>query len=74
MSKLTNLQMDIFSSDLLMSLFSSAAHSYRQDSLVRPFPSYFLNSNNDKDFELLVRILAFLSTLCSGTAAMISLI
>lgn len=40
--------------ELIWSILSSAATSYRADTLLRPFPSQFILENGDKDLKSLV--------------------
>lgn len=40
--------------DLKMSLFSAALHSYRCDSILKPFPNKFITSNKEKLFDEIV--------------------
>lgn len=42
--------------DFLLCLFIAAVKSYRADRCVRPFPKKYVNSDNEKDFQLLVSI------------------
>ena len=51
------LTQDLQAADFQWSLFTAALHSYRHDSVLRPFPPMFTTGNNDnKDFESLVCI------------------
>ena len=45
---------DVLAADLVWSLFYSALHSYRHDSVLRPFPSDYMPSEGEKDFTALV--------------------
>ena len=40
--------------ELRWSLFVAALHSYRFDSVLRPFPPLFVKDNGEKDFKSLV--------------------
>ena len=40
--------------DLSITLFQSAANSYKHDSLLRPFPPFFID-NGERDIDRLVR-------------------
>jgi hypothetical protein len=47
---------DIKGADLKLSIFISAANSFKRDSLLSPFPKSYQNgSGGIKDFDLLVR-------------------
>lgn len=45
---------DQLSNDLRWCLLSAAVHSYRSESLVRPFPPEFMRDDGVKDFDTLV--------------------
>ncbi|XP_071964908.1 protein mono-ADP-ribosyltransferase PARP16-like [Antedon mediterranea] len=47
---------DAVSCDLLWSLFSAALFTYRHDTVLRPFPSDFIDTNGEKDFENLENV------------------
>ena len=52
------LTQDLQAADFQWSLFVAALHSYRHDSVLRPFPPMFTTDDNDnKDFDRLVCIL-----------------
>ncbi|KAL0480940.1 mono [ADP-ribose] polymerase [Acrasis kona] len=40
--------------ELYMCLLSTAAHSNRKDNALRPFPKYFIDENNTRDFDRLI--------------------
>lgn len=44
---------EILSKDFLFSLFYSAVHSYKCDTLIRPFPSSYKDGEDQKDFDAL---------------------
>lgn len=52
---LQRLEQDITSADLRWSLFISALESYRHDSILRPFPSAYLEGDGTKNFQRLVQ-------------------
>uniref|UniRef100_UPI0000520DAD mono [ADP-ribose] polymerase PARP16 n=1 Tax=Ciona intestinalis TaxID=7719 RepID=UPI0000520DAD len=47
--------MDIVSCDFLYSLCVSAALNYKRDSLLRPFPPFFVNEDQEKAFDDLIK-------------------
>ena len=51
---LQRLEKDTMSADLRWSLFISALESYRHDSILRPFPSAYLEGDGTKNFQRLV--------------------
>ena len=51
---LQRLESDITSADMRWSLFMSALESYRHDSILRPFPSAYLEDGGNKNFQALV--------------------
>ena len=51
---LSKVRKDAFAADLQISLFMSALHNYRHDSLLRPFPPGYLHENGEKNIEALV--------------------
>lgn len=59
MSKLTEikeiLSKDHLAADIKLSIFISAASSFKQDSLLSPFPKSYQSGDGIKDFEKLVR-------------------
>jgi hypothetical protein len=48
------LDKDLLSADVKVSIFGSAAISFKQDSLLSPFPKQYIGKDNVKDFEKLV--------------------
>lgn len=50
------LNRDLAAADMKLSLFISAAISYKQDSLLSPFPKMYLSDKGEKNFERLVNI------------------
>ena len=46
---------DVLASDVKVSIFASAAISFKQDSLLSPFPKHYMKEDGVKDFEKLVR-------------------
>ncbi|KAK2156304.1 hypothetical protein NP493_1983g00030 [Ridgeia piscesae] len=60
------LTQDLQAADFQWSLFVAALHSYRHDSVLRPFPPMFTTDDNDnKDFDRLVAIADSLPSLTS---------
>ena len=55
-SILSKVKKDPFAADLQISLFMSALHNYRHDSLLRPFPPQYLRENGEKDTNGLVSL------------------
>lgn len=51
---LQRLETDLTSADMRWSLFFSALESYRHDSILRPFPSAYLENEGSKNFQALV--------------------
>ena len=51
---LRKLETDITSADVRWSLFISALESYRHDSILRPFPSAYIEDDGNKNFQALV--------------------
>lgn len=51
---LRRLETDITSADGRWSLFISALESYRHDSILRPFPSAYIEDDGNKNFQVLV--------------------
>ena len=51
---LQRLASDITSADMRWSLFISALESYRHDSILRPFPSAYVEDGVNKNFQALV--------------------
>ena len=51
---LQRLETDLTSADMRWSLFFSALESYRHDSILRPFPSAYLEHEGSKNFQALV--------------------
>lgn len=45
---------DLLAADVKVSIFGSAAISFKQDSLLSPFPKSYIGKDNVKDFEKLV--------------------
>ena len=52
---LERVQSDPLAADLTLSLFAAAVHSYRHDSVLRPFPPAFIKGGLEKDRKALVR-------------------
>ena len=52
---LQTLARDQASADMRWSLFMAALESYRHDSILRPFPSAYLEDGGNKNFQALVR-------------------
>ncbi|KAK6192012.1 hypothetical protein SNE40_003568 [Patella caerulea] len=50
------IQLDPQAADLHLSLFSAALHSYRYDTVLRPFPPMFLQSDTEKDKTALEKV------------------
>lgn len=46
---LERVQSDPLAADLTLSLFAAAVHSYRHDSVLRPFPPAFIKGGSEKD-------------------------
>jgi hypothetical protein len=46
---------DLQAADAKLSIFTSAAISFKQDSLLSPFPKFYIGADGVKDFEKLVR-------------------
>uniref|UniRef100_T1JDR7 Poly [ADP-ribose] polymerase n=1 Tax=Strigamia maritima TaxID=126957 RepID=T1JDR7_STRMM len=53
------------SRDLLWNIFLSALNSYRHDTLVRPFPPFYIGESGEKDFHMLKEIANSVTTLDS---------
>ena len=53
---LQRLETDITSADMCWSLFISALESYRHDSILRPFPSAYVEDGENKNFQALVSV------------------
>jgi len=51
---LGKIRADPLAADLRFSLFIAALHSYRCDSVLRPFPPRFLTEDEEKDIDALV--------------------
>ena len=51
---LARLESDVISADMQWSLFMSALESYRHDSVLRPFPSAFVETDGNKKVKELV--------------------
>ena len=62
------LHRDPVAADLRLSLFMSAAQSYKRDSLLRPFPPAYITSDN-KDFDHLVRYTIYTYSINSDTGS-----
>lgn len=53
---LERLESDLPSADMQWSLFTSALESYRHDSILRPFPSAYVEDGDNKNFQGLVSV------------------
>ncbi|XP_068693823.1 protein mono-ADP-ribosyltransferase PARP16-like [Montipora capricornis] len=53
---LQRLERDLVSADMRWSLFVAALESYRHDSILRPFPSAYLEDGDNKNFQALILI------------------
>ena len=53
---LQRLESDLQSADMQWSLFMSALESYRHDSILRPFPSAYVEDGGNKNFQRLVSV------------------
>jgi len=53
---LQRLESDFSSADMQWSLFMSALESYRHDSILRPFPSAYVEDGGNKNFQRLVSV------------------
>ena len=54
---LARLKFDPIAADTRLSLFVAACESYRHDSILRPFPPFYVKEDGRKDIEGLVNIL-----------------
>ena len=53
---LQRLESDLSSADMQWSLFMSALESYRHDSILRPFPSAYVEDDGSKNVQRLVSV------------------
>lgn len=53
---LQRLESDLSSAEMQWSLFMSALESYRHDSILRPFPSAYVEDGGNKNFQRLVQV------------------
>lgn len=53
---LQRLRSDLSSADMQWSLFISALESYRHDSILRPFPSTYVEDGGNKKVQTLVSV------------------
>ena len=53
---LQRLESDLPSADMQWSLFIAALESYRHDSILRPFPSAYVEDDGNKNFQGLVSV------------------
>lgn len=53
---LQRLESDLSSADMQWSLFMSALESYRHDSILRPFPSAYVEDEGNKNVQRLVSV------------------
>ena len=53
---LQRLESDLSSAEMQWSLFMSALESYRHDSILRPFPSAYVEDGGNKNFQRLVSV------------------
>lgn len=60
---LERIESDPLAADLTLSLFAAAVHSYRHDSVVRPFPPAFIKGGSEKDRKALERAISELPTI-----------
>lgn len=50
------LDKDLLAADVKLSIFISAAISFKQDSLLSPFPKFYIGADGVKDFDKLVKL------------------
>ena len=62
---LQRLESDLSSADMQWSLFMSALESYRHDSILRPFPSAYVQDGGNKNFQRLVSVIKGSQRTCS---------